>query len=580
MDKQSQLKARIHHTRNKVSEALAFFSPVERLGFIICISVAFVTLFIILFHINNVFLVSVPTSGGTLNEGVVGTPRFVNPLLASTDTDKDLTRLVFRGLMKKNETGEIVPDIATEYKVSDDGLTYTFTLGEAYFSDKKKVTADDVLFTIKSAQDATLKSNLRVTWSGVIAKVIDEKTISFTLKQPYAPFIENTTIGILPKHLWEKVPYESWVYSQNNTANSIGAGAYAVKSISEKSSGIPDTYTLKAVRSKNAPETLIDTIVVHFYTNEDALISAYKAGEIDTLGGIDPEDALALEPNAHIESRPLPRVFGLFFNQNTTKIFTDSAVRKAIGMGINKSEIVHDVLKDYGKVINEPIPKILEGEDDASDRDARANPELAKAVLEKAGWKQGDDGIYAKKLNKKDKEATRLSFEIATNDVSELKQAVTIISENLKAIGIEAIPKVYETGSLNQDIIRPRKFQALFFGQVVTNQSDLYAFWHSSQRNDPGLNISGYANTKVDKVLEGALGTLDADKLDDLYASFEKEINADMPAVFVYSPSYIYATRPSATGITLPYIATPEDRFDEITNWYLATDRVWKIFSK
>ena len=150
----------------------------------------------------------------------------------------------------------------------------------------------------------------------------------------------------------------------------------------------------------------------------------------------------------------------------------------------------------------------------------------------------------------------------------------------MKAIGIEAIPKVYETGSLNQDIIRPRKFQALFFGQVVTNQSDLYAFWHSSQRNDPGLNISGYANTKVDKVLEGALGTLDADKLDDLYASFEKEINADMPAVFVYSPSYIYATRPSATGITLPYIATPEDRFDEITNWYLATDRVWKIFSK
>lgn len=564
-------------TKNSMVFALKAFSPLERFSFIGALAIAFVSLFIILFHINSEFLISIPTSGGTLNEGVIGTPRFVNPLLAVTDTDKDLTKLVHRGLMKKDELGEIVPDIATEYTVSDDGLVYTFTIGDEYFSDKKKITAEDVAFTVKSAQDATLKSNLKVAWSGVIAKAIDEKTISFTLKQAYAPFLENTTIGILPKHVWEKVPYENWIYSQLNTKDAVGAGAYEITSINSNSSGIPTSYTLKAVGGKKAPKTLIDKIVIHFYANEGALISAYKTGTIDTLGGIDPKDALSLESSASISYHPLPRVFGLFFNQNTVKFFTESSVRKAIELGVDKNKIVEDVLHGYGKVIEGPVPSI-DNHENSLEYDRANSVERAKAMLEKAGWKLGDDGIYAKKITKKDKEETRISFEIATNDVPELKQAVTIIKEQLREIGIEAIPKVYETGSLNQDIIRPRKFQALFFGQVISNQSNLYAFWHSSQRNDPGLNISGYANPKTDKILETSLATLGNEKLADLYASFEKEIKADVPAVFIYSPMYIYVTRPNLTGINMGNITSPEDRFYQVTNWYLAMDRVWKIF--
>ena len=151
----------------------------------------------------------------------------------------------------------------------------------------------------------------------------------------------------------------------------------------------------------------------------------------------------------------------------------------------------------------------------------------------------------------------------------------------MKAAGIEAIPKVYETGSLNQDIIRPRKFQSLFFGQVVSNQADLFAFWDSSQRASPGLNISGYANSTVDNLLETGRGTLDPDKINTIYQKFEKEISGDVPAVFVYSPSYIYVVRPNiAAGITLSHINRPEDRFFGESSWYLDTDHVWKVFAK
>jgi peptide/nickel transport system substrate-binding protein len=564
--------------KSEVKKSLNTFSPLERFVFLLAVLVGVVALFSILGKINQHFLVPVPASGGTLTEGVIGTPRFVNPLLAVTDTDRDLTRLIYRGLMKEDSEGNIVPDLAESFTVSPDGLVYTFTLGEVNFEDGEPITTEDVSFTVKSAQDTTLKSTRRIEWAGVMAKVVDEKNISFTLKQVYAPFIESTTLGILPKHIWEKIPYESWNYSDANTKNAVGSGPYRIKTISQDSSGIPDYYELSALSLKNMKSPLIETIDMFFFASEDELIDAYKTKKVDAVSGLSPANAQILaKQGAHILASPLPRVFGLFFNQNNTKIFTDPAVRKAIRLAINKDQIVNDVLLGYGEPTNSPIPSAtITSKNGLNNVDA--NVLEAKKILEKATWKLGEDGIYKKQISKK--ETSRLSFEIATNDVPELKEAVAVIIENLRAAGIEAVAKVYETGSLNQDIIRTRKFQSLFFGEVVSNQSDLFAFWHSSQRNDPGLNISGYANPKTDKALETALHTIDASKLDELYSAFEKEILADTPAVFVYSPAFIYALRPELVGINVGRIKSPEDRFNLIDEWYLSTDKVWKIFAK
>lgn len=577
MDEQKSILVRRLPYKKEVFKALRMFNPLERLVFFVAVIVATITATIILGGINNHFLVSVPASGGTLREGVVGTPRFVNPLLASTDADHDLSRLTYRGLMKKDGEGNLVADLAESYEISDDGLTYTFVLSDATFHDKTTITAEDVLFTVKSAQDTLLKSPERIKWTGVSAKAIDEKTVTFTLKEAFAPFLESTTIGIMPKHVWENIPYESWTYSDHNTKNVIGSGMYKLDSVSVGSSGIPDYYEL-VLDKKNNDTALIEKIIVRFYANESALISGYTSGQIDTLGGISPENAeLLAKRGARVYASPLPRVFALFFNQNEAKIFADISVRRAIREAINKETVVSEVLRGYGRAIDEPLPDAhlisVKTKDDASE-----NATVARGILEKAGWKLGEDGIYAKSISKN--ETRRLSFEIATNNAPELKSAVDLIVQDLRTAGIEAVAKVYETGSLNQDIIRPRKFQSLFFGEVVETQSDLFAFWHSSQRNDPGLNISGYANAKTDKALETALATLDTEKRMKLYDQFEAEINTDVPAVFVYSPAFIYAVRPSIDGISLGRIAKPEDRFNGISTWYLETDRVWKIFAK
>ena len=567
-------------SKDEVTRALGTFSPLERLIFLVGLAVSALAVLVILIKINNHFMVSIPEDGGTLSEGVVGTPRYVNPLLAVSDADRDLSQLVYRGLMKEDSNGTLVPDLASSYTISPDDLTYTFTLKKAYFQDGTPITSADVVYTINSAVNSTLKSSVDTQWEGVSVQAADANTVSFTLKTPYAPFLESTTLGILPQHIWSKIPYENWSYSDYNTKNVIGSGWYKVKKVSTDSSGVPQYYDLVLYSKDKDGAPRIGGITLHFYASETAVVSAYENGGIDALGGIDPSDAKKLESEgANILTAPLPRVFGIFFNQAEAPIFADPDVRQAVSIAVNKDAIVDQVLKGYGAAADGPIPASSGFTTIAPDQtETGGNIAAAKTLLEKDGWKLGQDGIYAKSLSAK-AAPTRLSFELDTNDVPELSQAADLITNQLAQAGIEVTPKVYETGNLNQDIIRPRKFQALFFGQVVSNQSDLFAFWDSSERADPGLNIAGYANPSVDKLLEQGLETLDPDKASTMYASVENDINKDTPAVFVYSPAYIYAVRGNLTGITLGHVSTPEDRFAKEASWYLDTDKVWKVFA-
>jgi peptide/nickel transport system substrate-binding protein len=205
--------------------------------------------------------------------------------------------------------------------------------------------------------------------------------------------------------------------------------------------------------------------------------------------------------------------------------------------------------------------------------------------LTKDGWVKGEDGyLHKTTTTKKDKKTTKstsdLTFVISTGNAPELSKTADIIKENLTEIGMKVEIQTFEIGNLNQSVIRPRKYDALLFGQIINHESDLFAFWHSSQRLDPGLNVAMYTNAKVDKILEDALVTVDEKNRVKKYASFEDEINRDMPAVFLYSPSFIYVVSKNLDGLNIDHITTPEDRFLNIYEWSVEKDGIWKIFSK
>lgn len=558
--------------KSSLTYALHALSKKEWYAFIVCVSLLILSTFGILWKINNQFLVDVPAYGGTIHEGIVGTPRFINPILALSDADKDISSLVYSGLMKKLPDGTFAPDMAESYTLSDNGLEYTFTLKQGItFHDGKPLTADDVLFTVNKIKDPVVKSPRRLNWEGVTVEKIDDSTLTFTLKQPFASFLDSTTTGIVPAHIWADLTPEEMSFSDLNTY-AIGSGPFEISSVQKKSSGIPESYELRAFKKYINGRAYLNKIVFHFYANEKDLAKAVSSNDVYHASGLSPSYSAELETDGYqVANSVLPRIFGLYYNQTQASVFTDRNVLRAIDQAINKEKIVREILYGYGSVIDSPIPQKIVGMSDIEP----SSYDTARNTLDNAGWKINSEGIREKMSGK---EPVALQFSITTIDSPELTKVAEYIKQDLAAIGIPVEIRVYDMGTLNQSIIRPRKYDMLLFGQIINHESDLFAFWHSSQRNDPGLNIALYANTKVDKLLETFISQLDDDSRSETLSSLREEMKKDFPAVFIYSPDFTYVIRDNIKGVDISGVVQPSDRFSTINSWYLYTDRVWKIF--
>lgn len=533
----------------------------------------------LLWSVNNFFMIEIPKRGGTIIEGVVTLPHYINPVLAVTDSDKDITALVYAGLMRQTTEAEPVPELAENYTISTDGKEYTFILKPGLeFTDGTPLTADDVVYTIQQIQNPILKSPKRAHWEGITVQKIDDRTVKFILGQAYAPFLDNATIGILPQELWENTPTDAFALSDVNT-NPVGSGPYKLKSIKKNNNGIPLFYELTPNDAYTLGRPLIAKIIFKFYPNEKMLEEAYLAGEIDSINGISPEFAKGLEGRGNvIYSASLPRVFGLFFNQSENPILADLSVRRALDLSVDREYIVDTVLQGFGTTLNGPVPESFIEDSPTATTSTPYEDRLraANTLLDKAGWITNADGIREKKTSTG---TTSLSFAISTSDAPELKDVADILKSEWRKIGIHVDVKVFEGGNLNQNIIRPRKYDALLFGQIVNRDLDLYAFWHSSQKTDPGLNISVYANSKVDKILETIRSTASTTNRMQEFKKLQNELATDVPAVFLYSPNFIYVTPSKVKNIVINHLLTASERFHTVHTWYIDTDKVWKVFA-
>ncbi len=577
MDKIPSLREFVYIVRNfSLKEKIAFFA----------LAVIFLTTSLwACWKINNLFLVETPAEGETLAEGIIGTPRFINPVLAISDADRDMTNLIYSGLMRPDNKGGLMLDMAEKYEISDDGLIYTFTLKEQLlWQDGEPITSDDVMFTIQEAKDPAIKSPRRAGWEGVTIEKIDDKSLRFTLKKSYTPFLENTTIGILPRHIWQEARAEQMSFSEFNI-NPIGSGPYKIKTANKNSSGIVTSYELVPNKNFALGKPYLAKLITRFYPSEKELLNAYQKGDIYSVSAITPESAEKIKKSGSIiKNLFLPRVFGVFFNQNSSKIFAYSEVRYALDYATDKKRIIDEVLQGFGTKTDYPIPSGVFGA--LPSENENYSIEKAKQLLEAKGWKfNEEEKVWEKKENSSSKsknaEILRLEFSLSTSDTPDLKKTAELLKTMWEEMGARVNIKIYEIGDLNQNIIRPRKYDALLFGEIIGRDPDPFAFWHSSQRNDPGLNIALYANIKVDKLLEEARAITNEQKRKEKYEEFQKEVAKDAPAIFLYSPKFIYLMPSEIKGTEkTESITVPSERFSQIHKWYIKTDKVWKIFAK
>jgi len=519
-----------------------------------------------LYTLEQHFLIRVPAYGGSLTEGEVGNPQFVNPLLAISDSDNDLTALTYAGLMGLDASGNLVPVLASGYTVSPDGKTYTFIIRPtAEFSDGTPVTADDVVFTVQKAQDPSLESPEFADWSGVTATAINANTVQFVLDKPYTPFLANLTLGILPAHVWRNISDAEFPFS-SFTVEPVGAGPFMVSNVSRNSSGLITNYQLVANPHYVLGRPYLDSIDFVFYTEQQDLQNALQNGSVGSAYGIP-------EPGALTAS--YARVFGVFLNPNSNALFARPEVRKALSLAIDRNNIVNNVLGGYATAILGPVPPGSGIQETPVPTYADPTEEAA-SILEAAGWTY--DGNSRAWVNASAK-LSMGELTIKTSNVPELKAVATAIKQDWQNLGIETDIELYEPGDLNQNVIRPRKYDALLFGEVIGRSEDLYAFWDSSQQSDPGLNIAEYANKTVDALLDDARQTADeGTRLNDLQ-QIENDISADYPASFVYAPDFVYVVPKNLYGVVLPQISIPADRFAGVTDWYIRTQSVWPFLT-
>lgn len=523
-----------------------------------------------------------PDYGGKFVEGIVNEPRHINPLLSqANDADRDLVSLIYSGLLEYNGEGKIMPDLAQSYEISSDGLNYTVYLKDnAFWHDGRKVVADDIVFTVRTAQNSDYGSPLRINWQGVEVEKINDFAVMFKLQNKYAQFLNNLTVKILPKHIWQDIKPINFALSEFNL-KPIGSGPYKFDRLKKDKDGRIQSYQLSANKnfygdpvsrgslSKNSGRPFINEIEIKFYGSEDEAISAYNKNEVEGLGFVSPDNLKKIKFKQRLNLRELrlPRYFAVFFNQNKSGILSDKNVRLALGHATDKETLLNTILNGKGVAVHSPmIGGVLDIPNNV--RKYESDIELAKKALETAGWIRGENGIWAKKDQK-------LALKITTSTSPELTEAVKIIKEQWGTLGVEVTIEALPAPELQQ-AIKDRNYEALLFGAVLNIDPDPFSLWHSSQKKDPGLNLSLYDNKAADTLLEEARQTLNPLERAKKYDDFQKLVIEDVPAIFLYNPLFIHGQAKKIKGSNGKLISLPSDRFINIENWYIETERVWK----
>lgn len=545
----------------------------------------------------------VPARGGVYIEGLVGNPKYINPLYSGlSDVDSDLSGLIFSSLLKRDNGSQLVNDLAENYDINEDGKTYTFKIkSDAVWHNNNKLTVDDIIFTFNTIKDIKYNSPLRKSFSGVEIEKIDEENLKFILSEPYAAFPELLTFGILPQDLWYMIAPNAAPLAELNL-KPIGSGPYKFKSLSKDSSGQVKAYNLTTNKNYYNQEGYIENLNFIFFPNFEEAVRALNEGTINGISYLPKQlkKDLVAQDSINLRELNLPQLSAIFFNQANNDILKEKSVRAALALSIDKNQIINNDLNGGARLIDGPIlPDNFAYNENNKKYDF--NKEEADKLLDKAGWErteiteedlkaageqaESDDekikNMAEKKLalgvgNWRVKDGKFLIIKLTAVEMPENNQIVQNIKKTWEEIGVKVKIDMIQPDQIETGVIKPRNFEAILYGQILDADPDLYAFWHSSQIGEGGLNLSNYANKDVDQLLEDARTSSDLGARIEKYKKFQEIITEDLPAIFLYSPAYTYIQSKKIKGFAVKSILIPRDRFTGVAEWYIKTGKKLK----
>ena len=533
-----------------------------------------VILLLIILGVAAVVYVVVPRAnffeterGGALVEGVAGSPQSINPLFSQyNDVDRDIGSLIFEGLTDFDSRGVIVPRLAESWDVSDDGLTYTFKLREdVVWHDDAPFTAEDVLFTVSIIGDPDFllldSSGMFDLWSSVTADKLDDYRVQYALSEPFTPFLDYTTLGILPAHLLSKISVSQLAKAQFNS-QPVGTGPFTIETVDAKK------VRLVANPAYYGQKPVLESLTFRFYPDAESLFTAYENREIDAISHVVPAlmPRVAGERALDLYSARLSKYSLVLFNlTDETLPFSQSPeVRQALLWGLDREAIVNKVLGGQGLVAHSPmIPDTWAYNAEVFEYDH--DPSRARELLDQAGWADADgDGI-------REKDGYQLEFSLISSDDPVWTRVVQEMARQWKEIGVHATPEVVSLPRLVGEFLYPRRFEAALIAPEFAGDPDPYPFWHSTQIGQGGQNWSGFANRRADEIMEEARVTTDQPRRIELYREFQDIFAEQVPAILLYYPIYNYAIDAEVKNVQVAPMNDPSDRFRTISGWYIET---------
>ncbi|OGO18966.1 MAG: hypothetical protein A2Z14_04945 [Chloroflexi bacterium RBG_16_48_8] len=516
-----------------------------------------------------------PVSGGIYREALTGMVNRLNPILDTTNqVDRDIDTLIYRGLVRFDSRGIAYPDLAESWAVSEDATLYTFTLRkDVFWHDGKSLQSDDVVYTFSKFKDADFpgSEDLKTLWNEIKIIRLDDRTLQFQLPEPFSPFLDFLSIGLLPEHLLRGVSAGELIDHPFNV-QPIGTGPFEFAQFIMEENKIIGVR-LQAFDDYFEGRPYLDQIDFLFYPDESQAFQAYLNEEVMGIDqiSIDLLDRVLEIPNLNVHSARLPKFYLIFLNLKDPEhsYFEEKLFRRALLQSINRQWLIDTHLSGQGVIATGPIFSSTWAYF-ASLQPWSFDVQEANTLLNDLGW-EIPEGIAPGSpdyIRKKDE--TLLSFELihASNNLhTALAEA---IRDSWKQVGVHIELVAVPAEQIQTNYLEPREYESLLTEIDFSpyTDPDPYPFWHDSQV-ETGQNYAGFTDRNIGIWLEKARTTSDLTTRTDLYKSFQSRFNDQLPALLLFSPIYNYAIDAQIQGVSVGPLFEPSDRFANILDWFI-----------
>lgn len=488
------------------------------------------------------------SEGGSYTEATLGEVNSMNPLFATTNSERVLSQLMFGTLATNDYSGHPGIGLASSITASEDGKVWTVKLRDNLkWSDGEPITVEDVLFTVDLIKNPRVNTVYDSNLSRVSAKISEEQAVVFTLPTTYADFISALDFPILPKHVLSDVDPET-LNEHAFSKSPVTSGAFSFNALQSTSRSDEQVYYLSNNKQYYHGSPLLNSFAIHTYPSKESIIDALNTGAVTATAELQETDAASITAGQFIEKNSSLNSGAFIFFNTKNALLKNATVRAAIRQGIDiermRAESPNTVRLDYpllkSQIQLENYPKI-----------PARDVESAKATIAE---QKGDNAG---------------ALQIVTVNSGHLPAIANDLAEELRNLSLEANVVTYdETPEFITNTIAMRNYDILVYEIELGSDPDLLPYYHSSQASSGGLNLSNYRNFLVDDLLLGARDTTDKKLRIKKYESFLEYWVNEAPAIALYqvNMTYYYNQNVRTFGDDVRLV-TPLDRFSDVTDW-------------